>query len=193
MVLASLFGVVGGMALAPGAMTAETHSDESERTVEVVPFPNPSMGESAQIYNRYRSDRAGFSFAYPTGYELTVGHPEEEPTSFPVPEEYIVFLHQADVTDPEPPFVSIRVYANPQHLSLEAFRDEIGYYVVQEFPDITIAGQRALAFESAGLYIDHQYLFKTPDGTQVVVLHAASEFEQLWQMTEGIRDSFQWE
>lgn len=148
---------------------------------------SPGLTESPQTNNQYRSDRFGFSFSYPTGYELTVGHPNDGTV-----EEYIVFLRQEDINDPEPPFVSVHVYNNPNQLSLEDFQTVQGYFIIQEFAPTTVAGQDALEFESAGLYIDRQYLFKTPDGAHIVSLYASSDIEPLWQMAEGIRHSFQW-
>ena len=150
-----------------------------------------SAGAIAPGQNRYQSDRFDFSFTYPDGFELTVTHPEESS------EEYVTLLRQEDVSDPEPPFIGIGVYENPQRLSLEAFQEQIGYFILNEFPDTTVAGQRALDFVSAGLYESRTHLFKTPEGTHVVSLTATyldtiSETDPLWQVAQTLRDSFEW-
>lgn len=160
---------------------------ESLETHSTHPTNDSPDAASLQSRNQYRSDRFGFRFTYPTGYEIAVGHPDDAAV-----EEYIIFLRQDDIDDPEPPFVSVQVYANPRQLSLEDFRAELGYFVIQEFEPTTVAGQDAIDFESAGLYIDRHYLFKTPDGAHIVSLYASSDVEPLWTMAEGIRHSFQW-
>ena len=141
--------------------------------------------------NQYQSDRFGFSFTYPDGFELTVTHPEDST------EEYIALIRQEDVGDPEPPFIGISVYENPQQFSLEGFREDKGYYILNEFPDISVAEQRALDFEAAGLYESREHLFKTPEGDHVVSLSATyldmvSEMDPLWQVAQTLRDSFEW-
>lgn len=141
--------------------------------------------------NRYQSDRFGFSFTYPDGYDLTVTEPDNST------EEYVTLLRTEDVGTPEPPFIGIWVYENPQQLSLEAFREQKSYLIINEFPDIEVAGQRALDFEWAGLYESREHLFKTPDGNHVVSLNSIyldviSETDPLWLDAQTIRNSFEW-
>ena len=147
--------------------------------------------QRASEQNRYRSDRFGFSFTYPDGFELTVTHSDNST------EEHVTLLRQEDMGDPEPPFIGISVSKNPQQLSLEDFREQKGYFIINEFPETTVAGQRALDFESAGLYESREHLFKTPEGTHVVSLSATyldmiSETDPFWQVAQTIRDSFEW-
>ncbi|MEM9218174.1 MAG: hypothetical protein AAGD25_28015 [Cyanobacteria bacterium P01_F01_bin.150] len=141
--------------------------------------------------NRYQSNRFGYSFIYPDGYDLTVTQADDST------EEYVTLLRMEDVGEPEPPFIGIQVYENPQQLSLEDFRNQKSYLIINEFPDIDVAGQRALDFEWAGLYEAREHLFKTPDGTHVVALNSTyldviSDADPLWLDAQKIRDSFEW-
>ena len=165
----------------------------STDTVQLDPDREQAANDSeiALGQNQYQSDRFGFSFTYPDGYELTVTQ-ADNPS-----EEYVTLLRVEDLEDPEPPFIGISVYENSQQLSLEAFRNQRGYFLINEFPDTQVAGQRALDFESAGLYESRDHLFKTPEDTHVISLSAtyldvSSETDPLWQVAQKVRDSFEW-
>ncbi|MBW4650168.1 MAG: GUN4 domain-containing protein [Kastovskya adunca ATA6-11-RM4] len=116
----------------------------------------------------YLSDRFGYRIVSPSGYIITPSEttPSTQPTT---PLEVLEVWKQSDfltrISLPEtPPIISITVYNNSPQLPLTHWKGELSS---NEEQPLTVAGQKAIAYTSTGLYEYDNVLFTSPDSRYV--------------------------
>ncbi len=116
----------------------------------------------------YLSDRFGFRFVAPSQHVITPA--ETIPTTQAVkPLQVLEVWQQADFLNraslPQtPPIIRIVVYDNAKRLPLAQWKGELSR---NDDRPITVAGQRAIAYTSTGLYESDNVLLGSPDGRYV--------------------------
>jgi len=127
----------------------------------------------------YRSDRFGFQFAYPAEQFVAKGETEFPPEVVAREAVQIWTLeHDRAIQAGEyeggteyPPTVSMTVQPNPDKLSATDWIAQSNWFTdVRDIQERTVAGQRAIAFRSSGLYDMEQVLVPTPDGKHWVLI-----------------------
>lgn len=157
-------------------------------THEVVtanPVPNTSTLQSRDVF--YLSDRYGFRFVSPRGYVITPTSTIQSTKPSP-PLQVLEVWQQADFLNREnlaetPPIISITIYDNSKRLPLTSWKGELSR---NDDRSLTVAGQKAIAYTSTGLYDSDNVLFSSPDSRYVFRLKGA-----YLQNNDSIRQVFQ--
>ncbi len=127
----------------------------------------------------YRSDRFGFQFAYPADQFVAKGETEFPPEVLAREAVQIWTLeHDRAIQAGEyeggteyPANVSVTVQPNPDRLSATDWIAQSDWFTdVRDIQEQTVAGQRAIAFRSSGLYDMEQVLVPTPNGKHWVLI-----------------------
>lgn len=127
--------------------------------------------------NRYTSDRAGFQFDYPPGFiaEAKSSSGKGDDRSL----EWIDLWSQRDYDNIKsshtptefPPNVNVAVQQNQQQLALTDWvRQNNQFASPDRFTRVTVAGQRAIAFQSIGLYDYENVVLADPNSSNVIVI-----------------------
>jgi hypothetical protein len=155
--------------LAVGSATHLLFSPEQPRgskAVAVSPTASSTPAPPRDIF--YLSDRFGFRVVSPSGY--TIAPSETTPSTQPAtPLEVLEVWKQSDfltrISLPEtPPIISITVYNNSPQLPLTHWKGELSS---NDDQPLTVAGQKAIAYTSTGLYEYDNVLFTSPDSRYV--------------------------
>ncbi len=152
---------------------------------------NPTVNSVRMRDVFYTSNRFGFRLVWPSGYTIV---PAERLSSQPTPLEVVEIWNQADYLNPtelteKPPIISISVYDNPQRLPLAKWKGELSR---NDDRPIAVAGQRAIAYTSTGLYESDNVLFSSPDGRQVfrVQVGYLNKSDRIRQTFQEVVNSF---
>ena len=123
--------------------------------------------------NRYQSDRFGFRFEYPIGYvndakTLPKGNPAE---AIEIWTQATYDAIKSGKPSELPPNVSVTAEQNPQKLALRTWVAKSNRFPSpNNFREVTIAGQKALAFQSTGLYESENVVVPIPNRAAVIVI-----------------------
>lgn len=127
----------------------------------------------------YRSDRFGFQFAYPADQFVAKGETEFPPEVvareavqiWTIEHDRAIQAGEYDGGTEYPANVSVTVQPNPDKLSATDWIAQSDWFTdVRDIQEQTVAGQRAIAFRSSGLYDMEQVLVPTPDGKHWVLI-----------------------
>ncbi|MEP0859378.1 GUN4 domain-containing protein [Trichocoleus sp. DQ-U1] len=164
-----------------------TSSTQSPAPVAIAakPAANSSTVQSRDVF--YLSDRFGFRFVSPRGYVITPTETTQSTKPSP-PLEVLEVWQQKDFLNREnlpetPPIVSITIYDNSKRLPLTSWKGELSQ---NDDRPLTVAGQKAIAYTSTGLYESDNVLFSSPDGRYVFRLQGA-----YLQKNDSIRQVYQ--
>ena len=153
--------------------------------ISTVALGDPDFLTDGQLSN-YASEEFGLQFQYPSRYRS----PTPSRGSTRSGEEYVSLYLLEYPDEPEPEYVAVEIYENPERLSLEAFRDrKISVNEMVENPNTTVAGETALDYEWWGMYEARDLIFSAPNGRYIVRISAMG-FD--WLAVQSIADSWQW-
>jgi hypothetical protein len=168
------------------ACQAQVPLSKNSATLPAQPSPTGSQlvkGRSeTSSQTVYRSDRFGFTFQYPDGF---VAEESVEPPSHAASQPIAVvdLWSRADAeTLPSfqnqgtelPPNITISVHPNPSQRALQDWIDGNNWFVAPtDLRTVRVAGERAIAFQSTGLYEFEQVALPTPDGQYIVLISLA--------------------
>lgn len=149
------------------------------------PAPISSTLQNRDVF--YLSDFYGFRFVSPRGYVITPTSTIQSTKPSP-PLQVLEVWHQPDFLNREnlpetPPIISITVYDNSKRLPLTSWKGELSR---NDDRSLTVAGQKAIAYTSTGLYDSDNVLFSSPDNRYVFRLRGA-----YLQTNDSIRQVFQ--
>jgi hypothetical protein len=126
--------------------------------------------------SRYTSNRFGFQFDYPVDFVVESRSASENGSDRPIESIDIWTQRDYDAIQSEvpptelPPNISVAVQQNPQRLPLRDWVMQNNWFVSPDrFTSLTIAGQRAIAFHSTGLYESENVLLSIPNSSDVIV------------------------
>lgn len=140
--------------------------------IAATPAPSSSTKPSRDVF--YLSDRFGFRFVSPGGYVITPTSTTQSTKPAP-PLEVLEVWQQQDFLNREslpetPPIISISIYNNSKKLPLASWKGELSR---NDDRFLTVAGQKAIAYTSTGLYGSDNVLFSSTDGRYVFRLKGA--------------------
>ncbi len=147
-------------------LVAQQEPLRSPQAFAASPTASSTSGQYRDVF--YLSDRFGFRFVSPSGYEITPS--ETQPSSKPAPPLQVLelwqqadFLNRAALME-MPPLIRITVYNNTKRLPLTHWKGELSR---NDDRPIRVAGQLAIAYTSTGLYESDNVLLPSPDGRYV--------------------------
>lgn len=163
----------------PGTPAEPAASSSSTAVAQATPI-NQSSKDSQ---NTYKSQPLGVSFEYPEGY--VVDKTNEQPDTgtetlrgalevWTLADSKAIQTNKFEGTE-LPANVSISVYRNPNRLSLrEWVKSRSNYFISpKNYTQQQVAGQKAIAFQSTGLYESENVALPSLDGQDVVVIKLA--------------------
>jgi hypothetical protein len=153
------------------------------------PHMNNQIGKSLCLFNRatrqaqssdasqpsrHSNDRTGLQFDYSTDFVLEVnsagGGNAIERVDLWTQRDYEGIQSNTQPTE-FPPNVSVAVEQNSKQLDLKDWVAQSNQFTSpQRFTSLTIAGQRAIAFQSTGLYEYENVVLATPASSEVIVI-----------------------
>jgi hypothetical protein len=160
------------------------------------PHMNNQIGKSLCLFNRatrqaqssdasqpsrYNSDRTGFQFDYSTDFVAEVKVPNSDGDSAI---ERVDLWTQRDyegiqaIKEPTelPLNISVAVEQNLKQLDLREWVTQNNQFTSpQRFTSLTIAGQRAISFQSTGLYDYENLVLTTPVSSEVIVIRLGKD------------------
>lgn len=192
------------------ACQAQVPVPKNSATTPSQPSPTVSQTVSQSLEGRsttaspqavyYRSDRFGFTFQYPDGFvaEESVASPSSAASQ---PITAVDLWSRADAeTLPSfqnqgtelPPNITISVHPNVSQRALQAWIDDNNWFVAPtDLRTVTVAGERAIAFQSTGLYEFEHVVLPTPDGKHIVLISLAHGSEGYPAAFQHIVSTFQ--
>ncbi|MBD2179635.1 GUN4 domain-containing protein [Planktothrix sp. FACHB-1355] len=160
-------------------------------SVSQVTAANPTGNTVTMRDVFYTSNRFGFRFVSPSGYTIV---PAQKLSGQPTTVQVLEIWNQADYLNsnnlPEsPPIISITIYNNSQKLPLARWKGQLSR---NDDRPLTIAGQRAIAYTSTGLYESDNVLFSSPDNRYVFRLLVAyiNKSDRIRQVFQQVVNSF---
>jgi hypothetical protein len=195
-----LLSLAASLAIACQAQTPSSGLNPTSPAEIAQPGPAAiqSMANSGQAV--YESDRFGFKFQYPGTF--VVQAPAEAPSAAPgVPLDSLEIWNQVDFASlPShqnggselPPNISVTIHPNPNQRSLQDWVNNSDWFVSPTaFSTVEIAGQRAIAFQSTGLYEFDNIVLPTPDGQNIILISLAKGGEGYQVAFQQIISTFQ--
>lgn len=200
-----VLSLAAGLAIACQAQTLSPNTSStpplqaSPSVGQLTSQPNitPSAAASGQL--TYRSDR-GFTFEYPAGFVTSNSTESSSLTS----EQPVAIVEVWSWADAEalpsrqgqgtelPPNITVSVHSNPDQRDLQAWASTNNWFVTPtEFTNVTVAGERAIAFQSTGLYEFENIAVPTPDGKHIILISLAEGHESYPEAFQQIVSTFQ--
>jgi hypothetical protein len=142
-----------------------------------------AQGSDASQPSRYNSDRTGFQFDYSTDFVAEVKVPAGEGEGGGAIERIDLWTQRdyegiQAIEEPTelPPNISVAVEQNSKQLDLREWVNQSNQFTSpQHFTSLTIAGQRAISFQSTGLYDYENLVLATPVSSEVIVIRLGKD------------------
>ncbi len=178
-----LMGLVAVMTIAckPESSTVSSSPASPVLTDEVSLSKSSTPKPVPQDQAIYRSDRFGFQFSYSLK-DFVVNDAAATPASkddSPLAaidiwtQEHSQAIRSGtyEKGTEYPANVRVTVSSNPQRLPLQKWVQQNNQFAVtREFKDATVAGQKAIAFQSSGLYENEHFAFSSPNGSNIITV-----------------------